>query len=86
MRRTVCVCTTFQFRVNVALPRGGVPSTDLMVTGNSYERAASIQVKTGRYPFSEKKKTPGWYAWDTGEKVIELRAPSLWYAYVNLNG
>lgn len=72
----------------VALPRAGVPSTDLIVTNESSERAVSIQVKTGTNPLNEykRKSEKNYYAWDTSEKVINLTSPSLWYAYVNLNG
>ena len=59
-----------------------------MVTNNSCERTVSIQVKTGRDSLYKPKKKPegSYYSWPTSEKVIELRSPSLMYAYVNLNG
>lgn len=72
----------------VALPRGGVPSTDLIVTNDSCGRSVSLQVKTGSSPLNVKKRMPNesYYAWDTGKKAIGLCSESLWYAYVDLNG
>lgn len=73
----------------VALPRGGVPSTDLMVTQVVGGRAVSIQVKTGgTASFEKKKRKPeeSYYVWDTGFKAINLQNESHWYAYVYLNG
>jgi len=69
----------------VALPRGGVPSCDLLVTTDLIKKSASIQVKTGRNPLNKPKNDAPYYAWDTSEKAIRLVDESYWYAFVNLN-
>jgi hypothetical protein len=72
----------------VALPRAGVPSTDLIVTSEFGGRAISIQVKTGTASFQNKKRKPeeSYYLWDTKFNAINLSNDSRWYAYVYLNG
>jgi len=72
----------------VALPRGGVPSTDLIVTSEVGGRAISIQVKTGTASFQNRKRKPeeSYYVWDTKFKAMNLSNDSSWYAYVYLNG
>lgn len=72
----------------VALPRGGVPSTDLIVTREIGGRAVSIQVKTGTASYENRKRKPeeSYYVWDTGFKALNLSSDSHWYAYVYLNG
>jgi hypothetical protein len=72
----------------VAMPRGGVPSTDLIVTRHVGGRAISIQVKTGTHSYENRKRKPeeSYYHWDTGFKALDLSSDSHWYAYVFLNG
>lgn len=72
----------------VALPRGGVPSTDLIVTRDVGGKAVSIQVKTGTASYENRKRKPeeSYYHWDTGLKALDLANDSYWYAYVFLNG
>lgn len=71
----------------VAMPRGGVPSTDLIVTREIGGPAVSIQVKTGTASYQNRKRKPeeSYYVWDTGFKAIKMRNDSYWYAYVYLN-
>jgi hypothetical protein len=72
----------------VALPRGGVPTTDLIVTDQTCNHSVAVQVKTGTNPFNPVKSKPeeSYFAWHTGAKAIERTSPSLWYAYGALNG
>ena len=72
----------------VAMPRGGVPSTDLIVTRAVGGRAVSIQVKTGTTSYEKRKRKPeeSYYLWDTGFKALNLLNDAHWFAYVYLNG
>lgn len=71
----------------VALPRGGVSTTDLLVTDPDCESAVAIQVKTSRNPLQDghKARAEQYLAWHTSANVIGRVSPSLWYAYVALN-
>ena len=40
----------------VALPRGGVPSSDLLVTTPEGDKTISLQVKTALSPYNRSKK------------------------------
>jgi hypothetical protein len=68
----------------VALPRGGVPSCDLLVTTESAGKSISIQVKTATSPLN-KLRGEHYYAWPTSAKAMNLVSNSHWYAFVNLN-
>ncbi len=68
----------------VALPRGGTPTCDLLVTNEKGGHAICLQVKTGTQAHQKTKKEE-WYAWPTSYSVIEKDDKNLWYAYVWLN-
>jgi hypothetical protein len=72
----------------VALPRGGVPTADLVVSDTYCESSVAVQVKTGTNPWNPNRKDPqgSYFAWETGAKVIGRVSPSFWYAFVSLNG
>ncbi len=69
----------------VALPRGGVPGSDLFVARETNGPPIRVQVKTGT-DSKRKTRTDGEiYLWQTSDKVIAGKDASLWYAYVWLN-
>ena len=71
----------------VALPRGGNPGTDLFVAEPAGGPSLRIQVKTGKDAQStSKKEGVTYYSWDTSYSVVNGCDPSLWFAYVWLNG
>jgi hypothetical protein len=69
----------------VAMPRGGVPGCDLMVTDIKNGHALRVQVKTGTQTRSKYKGDPI-RLWRTSLKVIDYEDKHLWYAHVALNG
>ena len=68
----------------VALPRAGIPGSDLLVMSTSGRRSLGIQVKTG----TDSLRTPKWtekkevYQWSTSVFIIETHHENLWYAFV----
>lgn len=70
----------------VALPRGGVPSSDLLVTTPTAEKTISLQVKTATAPYNSSKKHGNYYAWSCSEKSLSVKSPTHWYAFVDLKG
>jgi len=68
----------------VALPRGGVPSSDLLVTTEKGEKTISLQVKTAKSPFNRSKKWGDYLAWAMPSKPISV-SDTYWYAFVDLN-
>ena len=74
------------FDLIVAMPRGGIPGCDLLVTKESKGQAVRLQVKTGTQATRNTKADGKIYLWSTSYKVIEQNNTHLWYAYVWLNG
>ena len=75
------------FGLLVALPRAGIPGSDLFVAAVSGGRPIRVQVKTGTQAKRNTKWAPGEiYLWSTSCSVIERHDENLWYAYVWLNG
>ena len=70
----------------VALPRAGVPGSDLLVASCQCGPALRIQVKTARDARGRTKALGDYYSWDTSAKVVDLHSEHLWFAYVSLNG
>lgn len=71
----------------VALPRGGIPSSDLIVTRGRGGRAITLQVKTGTQShrvYTRKPENNDWL-WDTSFKAMHLADESHWYAFVHLD-
>ena len=69
----------------VALPRAGVPGSDLFVGSVSGGNPLRVQVKTGTRSLGNTK----WgkiYQWPTSCSIIDSHHVRLWYAYVWLNG
>jgi len=73
------------FGLVVAMPRGGTPSCDLLVTNEKGGHAICLQVKTGRKAYENRKTEGEIYLWDTSRAVIKRDNKNLWYAYVWLN-
>ena len=72
--------------VIVALPRGGVPSTDLLVTSENGKIALALQIKTGRRPYQKNiKQQRPYLMWDCSLKAIDNISNEKWYAFVSLN-
>jgi hypothetical protein len=74
------------FQLIVAMPRGGIPGTDLYVSHERGGTTIRVQVKTGRQATKNDKKEGPIYLWQTSESAIERDDKHLWYAFVWLNG
>lgn len=69
----------------VALPRAGVPTSDLLVTTQKANKTISLQVKTSFEPQNRSIKYTDYYSWDVSRKSLEIKHTSHWYAFVNLH-
>ena len=67
----------------VALPRSGVPATDLIVTTHEGHRSISIQVKTSLSLINKSRKYGDYWSWDVSKKAKENTSKNHWYAFVN---
>ena len=67
----------------VALPRGGVPSSDLLVTTERGEKTISLQVKTAKKSFNPSKDHGDYLAWEMPNKAITV-SDTHWYAFVDI--
>jgi hypothetical protein len=74
------------FKLIVAMPRGGIPGSDLFVTNERGGYAIRIQVKTGTQATKNTKWGGKIYLWATSYAAINREDEHLWYAYVWLNG
>ena len=74
------------YRLIVAMPRGGIPGSDLFVTNERGGYALRIQVKTGTQSTRNTKWGGPIYLWSTSYAAIDRNDEHLWYAYVWLNG
>jgi hypothetical protein len=72
----------------VAMPRGGIPGSDLFVSKEKGGNTIRVQVKTARTEAMKNDRDVGRiYLWRTGATAaIERNDQNLWYAYVWLNG
>jgi len=72
----------------VALTRGGSPNIDLLVSTQDAQNSLSLQVKTSADAYRPRVKHPEetHWEWQMSEKAIDLKASSLWYAFVDLKG
>jgi len=66
----------------VALPRGGVPSSDLLVTTPKGHRSLALQVKTSLSKLNISNKYGNHWAWDVSTKARE-HSEFHWYVFVN---
>jgi hypothetical protein len=68
-----------------ALPRGGVPATDLIVTSERGGRSVSLQVKAGgiySHRIYKRKPENNAWVWRTGPGAKNRSSESHWYAFV----
>jgi hypothetical protein len=70
----------------VAMPRAGIPGSDLFVSMEKGGVPARVQVKTGTQAKRNTKEYGLIYLWPTSLDAIERNDKHLWYAYVWLNG
>src|SRR5208282_5221307 len=69
----------------VAMPRAGIPGSDLFVSQEKGGSTIRIQVKTGTQSVKSNKEEGKIYLWRTSLAAIERDDKYLWYAYVWLN-
>lgn len=70
----------------VALPRGGVPSSDLLVTTANGDKALSLQVKTATKPFNSHGKYGEYLTWGMSPKAKSNNKTTHWYVLVDQQG
>jgi hypothetical protein len=74
----------------VALTRGGSPTADILVSTKASDRTIAIQVKTATWARREYKRARSQannhWEWQIGWECEASAAPSLWYAFVDLQG
>lgn len=68
----------------VALPRGGVPTSDLLVTTPSGGKTISLQIKTATQPENKHKKYGNYLTWAVSAKSRAISCGSHWYVFVDL--
>lgn len=73
------------YKLIVAIPRGGIPGSDLLVTREKGGHPMRVQVKTGTQSTRNDRHEGPIYLWGTSYAVIERNDRFLWYAYVWLN-
>jgi len=73
------------FQLIVAMPRGGMPGFDLLVTKGKSGHAIRAQVKTGTQSTRKTREDGEIYLWSTSYAAIDRDDEYLWYAYVWLN-
>jgi hypothetical protein len=73
------------FKLIVAMPRGGIPGSDLFVSKEKGGPTIRVQVKTGTLSTKKLKGEGEIYLWATSYAAIERDDKHLWYAYVWLN-
>ena len=74
------------FQLIVAMPRAGIPGSDLFVSKEKGGHPLRVQVKTGTQATRRTKDEGDIYLWSTSYSAIERNDKYLWYAYVYLNG
>jgi hypothetical protein len=74
------------FHLIVAMPRAGIPGSDMFVSEVKGGRAIRLQVKTGTQATKRDKSAGPIYLWSTNYSAIERTDRDLWYAYVWLKG
>ena len=71
------------YQLIVAMPRGGIPGSDLFVSKEKGGNAIRLQVKTAGTEAMKNDRAVGRiYLWRTSLAVIERNDRNLWYAYV----
>jgi len=67
----------------VALPRGGVPSSDLLVTTPGGDKTISLQIKTATTQGNKYRKC-AYLTWAVSAKSRTINCESHWYVFVDL--
>lgn len=67
----------------VALPRAGVPGSDLLVTTADGHKTISLQIKTSLYPLHKSTKDGNHWAWNVSAKARNGGSHLHWYVFVN---
>lgn len=70
----------------VALPRGGVPSSDLLVTTANGDMTLSLQVKTATKPFNTHGIYGKYLTWGMSQKAKSNNKTTHWYVLVDQHG
>jgi len=68
----------------VALPRGGVPSSDLLVTTSNGGKTVSLQIKTATQPANKNKRYGEYLTWAVSPKSRSKHCEGHWYVFVDL--
>ena len=68
----------------VALPRGGVPSSDLLVTTPNGSKTISLQVKTATQPENSHRRYGDYLTWAVSTKSRAINSENHWYVFVAL--
>lgn len=68
----------------VALPRGGVPSSDLLVTTPNGDKTISLQIKTATQPKNSHGKYGHYLTWAVSAKSRTINCHAHWYVFVDL--
>ena len=68
----------------VALPRGGVPSSDLLVTTPNGGKTITLQIKTASQPTNSHRRYGDYLTWAVSTKSRAINCESHWYVFVDL--
>lgn len=74
------------FRLIVAMPRAGVPGSDMFVSRVNNGPALRIQVKTGTQARRKDKVEGDIFLWYASKRAITNVSKYLWYVFVYLDG
>ena len=74
------------FKLLFAMPRAGIPGSDLFVSNVAKGPAIRVQVKTGTQSYAKTKVDGEIYLWHASTKATANVSPFQWYAFVWLNG
>ena len=70
--------------IHAAITLGNAPNIDVLASNIDGSRLLSIQVKTSRSAYREKRYGFELCDWDVNARIIDRGSPSLWFAFVDL--
>jgi len=70
--------------INASIMLGNAPSVDIIASSDDGRRSLSIQVKTSRNAYRNKRYGHAGFEWDVGASVIGKYSESFWYALIDL--
>ena len=70
--------------INAAITLGNAQSVDLMASSSNGKRTVSMQVKTSRNAYRQKRYGHEGFEWDVNKWVIGKHHESFWYSFVDL--